>query len=95
MIARLTAQPGRRDDLIAALSRGTRDMPGCLSYVIAKDAAEEDGVWVTEAWDSEASHDASLTVPAVLETIAQAKPLVAKFERVAVTEPVAGIAGAG
>ena len=31
-------------------------MPGCLSYVVATDPAEPNGIWITEAWDSQASH---------------------------------------
>jgi quinol monooxygenase YgiN len=46
---------------------------------------------VTEIWDSEASHDASLTLPAVKNSVAQAKPLIAGFEKVAVTNPVGGV----
>jgi len=35
-------------------------MPGCLSYVVAADATELDALWVTEVWESQASHQASL-----------------------------------
>ena len=31
-------------------------MPGCLSYVVAKDPADENAIWITEVWDSQASH---------------------------------------
>jgi quinol monooxygenase YgiN len=46
---------------------------------------------VTEIWGSAASHDASLTLTTVKDTIARTKPLVAGFEKVAVTNPVGGI----
>ena len=91
LIAKLTAIPGKRDELIAILEKGTRNMSGCRSYILAKDAADENVVWVTEIWDSAASHDASLTLPAVKDAIAQGKPLIAGFEKVAVTNPVAGV----
>lgn len=91
LIAKLTAIPGKRDALIAILEKGTRNMPGCFSYILAKDAVDENTLWVTEIWDSAASHDASLTLPFVKDTIAQAKPLIAGFEKVAVTNPVAGV----
>ena len=91
LIAKLTAVPGKRDELIAVLKDGTKSMPGCLSYILAKDFANENVLWVTEIWDSEASHDASLTLPAVKDAITQGKPLVAAFEKVAVTNPVAGV----
>ena len=91
MIAKLVAVSGRRDDLIKVLKDGTAKMPGCLSYVIAKDTADENTIWVTEAWDSVVNHDKSLSLPIVKATIDRAKPLVAEFSRIAVTEPVAGI----
>ena len=40
-------------------------MPGCLSYVVAHDTTEPDAIWITEVWDSEASHKGSLSLPAV------------------------------
>lgn len=91
LIAKLTAVLGKRDELIKILKEGTRSMPGCRSYILAKDALDANAVWVTEIWDSAASHDASLTLPAVKDCMAQAKPLIAGFEKVAVTNPVAGV----
>ena len=91
LIAKLTAVSGKRDELIEILEEGTRSMPGCRSYILAKDAGDENAVWVTEVWDSAASHDASLTLPAVKDSIAQAKPLIAGFEKVAVTNLVGGV----
>jgi len=52
MIAKLTAHEGRRQELIATLEEGTRNMPGCRSYVIAEDASDDHAVWVSEVWDS-------------------------------------------
>ena len=51
------------------LKEGAADMPGCLSYVVAKDSADENVIWVTEAWESIASHDASLSSPSVKNAI--------------------------
>jgi len=94
LIAKLTALPGKRDEFISIVSAATREMPGCFSYVMAKDAADENTIWVTEVWESELSHDASLALGPVLSAIVRAKPLIANFERVAVTTPVAGVHGA-
>ena len=63
LIGKMRTQPGQRDALIAILLAGTGGMPGCLSYVVAKDPADADGIWITEVWDSEESHQASLTLP--------------------------------
>lgn len=86
----MIAVPGQRDALIAILLEGIAGMPGCLSYVVAKDPAETDTIWITEVWDNEQSHRASLSLPAVQQAIAQAKPLIANFATPTITEPVGG-----
>jgi len=90
MIAKITVLPGRRDEMIRILKESAADMQGCLSYVVAKDTAEENAIWVTEVWTSMASHDASLSLPAVKNAIPRAKAVVSNFERIAVTSPVWG-----
>jgi quinol monooxygenase YgiN len=90
LIAKLTILPGRRDEMIGLLQQSAAKMPGCFSYVVAKDSADENVIWVTEVWDSTASHDASLSLPAVKNAIPLGKALVSNFERVAVTTPVWG-----
>lgn len=90
LIGKMTAVPGKRDALIAILLDGVREMPGCLSYVVAKDVAAEDAIWITEVWDSETSHKASLTLPSVRAAIAAGRPLIAGFESQVATVPVGG-----
>jgi quinol monooxygenase YgiN len=91
LIVKLTTAPGKCEEMIKILKESAADMPGCLSYVVAKDSADENALWVTEVWDSEASHDASLLLPAVQNAIPQAKQIVSGFEKVAVTNPVWGV----
>ena len=93
MIARITAQPGKRGELLAILGGGTQGMPGCLAYVVSEDARVPDAVWVTEYWDSKASHEASLALPAVKDAIARGRPLIAGFESAAELRPVSGVPG--
>ncbi|MDR7335995.1 hypothetical protein J2X21_005162 [Kinneretia asaccharophila] len=50
-------------------------LPGCLSYVVAEDPADDVTVWVTEVWTDAAAHKASLQLPAVKAVIAQARSL--------------------
>jgi quinol monooxygenase YgiN len=90
-IGRMIATPGQRDALIAILLEGTAAMPGCLSYIVAKDTDDADAIWVTEVWDSEASHDASLQLPAVQAAIDKGRQLIAKMDTGAVTVPVGGV----
>jgi quinol monooxygenase YgiN len=91
LIAKLTAVPGKRADLIAILKESASAMPGCLSYIVAKDSADENTLWITEVWDSVASHDASLLLPSVKSAMTQAKPIIAAFDKTAVTSPVWGV----
>ena len=90
LIGKMRAQPGQRDALIAILLEGTAAMPGCLGYVIAKDKLDVDALWITETWDSQASHKASLALPAVQAAIARGRPLIAGFGERFETEPVGG-----
>ena len=90
LIGKMRAQPGQRDTLIAILLDGTASMPGCLSYVIAKDAQDADAIWITETWQDQASHKASLSLPSVQAAIAKGRPLIAGFGERFETEPVGG-----
>lgn len=90
LIGSFSAHPGKRDDLIALMIASTDDMPSCLSYVVARDPADPDKLWITEVWDSAESHKASLNIPAVAATIRQAMPLIAGFGDHIETVPVGG-----
>ena len=91
LIGKMRAASGQRDRLIAILLEATGEMPGCLSYVVARDPADADAIWITEVWDSEASHKASLSLPRVRAAINQAMPMIAGFESSIPTEPVGGV----
>lgn len=90
MIGKMNAVAGKRDALLEILLESVGDMPGCLSYVVHKDGKDADAIWISEAWDNEASHKASLQLPAVRAAIAKAKPLIASFGDYVITEPAGG-----
>ena len=90
LIGKIRVVPGQRDAFISILLQGTGQMPGCLSYVIARDTTDDDAVWVTEVWDSQASHEASLSLPSVQEAITLGRPMIAGFGERFVTEPAGG-----
>lgn len=90
LIGKLMSVPGKRDGLISILMENATKMPGCLNYIIAKDATDANAIWVTEVWDSQESHKASLSLPAVQQAIARAKPIIGGFGERFVTEPVGG-----
>lgn len=90
LIGKMTAKPGQRAALAAILVEGISEMPGCLSYIVANDPANADLLWITEVWESQAAHVASLSLPSVKEAITKGRPLIAGMESVAETSPVGG-----
>jgi len=91
LIGKIIARAGTRDELVDVLLTGAKDMPGCLSYVVARDNTDPDAIWVTEVWVSQASHQASLKLPAVENAIAKGRPLIAGFGDRVTTTPIGGI----
>lgn len=91
LIGRMKAYSGKRDELAAILLESTAGMPGCLSYVVANDMKDPDALWVTEVWESEADHKASLALPRVREAISKGRPLIAAFDQQTATEPIGGV----
>jgi len=90
LIGKITAAVGRRDALANILIEASAGMPGCFSYVVAADATEPDALWVTEVWESQASHQASLRLPAVQAAIATGRSLIAGFTNRVETVPIGG-----
>lgn len=91
LIGQMKAAPGKRDQLVAILSESTGGMPGCLSYIVAKDATDADALWITEVWTDKDSHAASLKLPSVQAAIAKARPIIAGFGHRFETVPIGGV----
>jgi quinol monooxygenase YgiN len=89
-IGKIIAAQGKRDEIIANILEAVKDIPGCLSYVVAKDTKDANAIWITEVWDSRTSHDASLSLPAVKGAISNNIPLIVGFDSSVVTVPVGG-----
>lgn len=90
LIGQMTAVASERDRLAEILLEGTRNLPGCLSYVIALDPSNDDTLWITEVWESQAAHKASLELEPVRQAIAKGRPLIAGFGQRVETVPVGG-----
>lgn len=73
----LGAEPGRRDELVAHLTRRNAALEGvgCLVYEVGVNDDEPDTVFVVEVWTDAAAHRASLQLPEVQASIAAARPL--------------------
>jgi quinol monooxygenase YgiN len=90
LIGKMIAVKGKRDELVAILLEGMQDMPGCLSYIVAHDPEDSDAIWVTEVWENQASHQASLSLPSVQDAIARGRPMISGFGERYETNPVGG-----
>jgi quinol monooxygenase YgiN len=90
LIGKMTAVAGKRDALAEILLAGTGQMPGCRSYIVATDPTDPDGLWITEVWDNQESHRASLNLPEVKAAIAKGRPLIAGFSNRVETVPLGG-----
>ncbi|WP_062294545.1 putative quinol monooxygenase [Demequina phytophila] len=91
LVGQLRTTVDGRPEVVAALVEGARDMPGNLAYLVAEDAEDAGAVWVTEVWESEAAHRASLELPSVRDAIARARPHLVGMGVRAVTRPVASL----
>ncbi len=95
--AKATARPGQGEALARKLlevASVLRETPGCLLYVINREAGEADVVWVTELWQSQEQLDAALQsddarskIPEVLELVQDGD---SGFERIDL-EPLGGV----
>lgn len=90
IIGQMTATEGNREKLIDILLKGTQEMPGCKLYAIAADTSDEVSIWITEIWDSEDSHKASLQLPGVQAAIAEGRAMIAEFGERHVVKPFGG-----
>jgi len=90
LIGRIIAEAGKRDELAQILIEGASCMPGCRSYTVALDATDQDSVWITEVWESQEAHQASLALKPVQDAIASGRPLIAGFGERFETAPVGG-----
>ena len=89
LIVKLTSAPRRRAELITMMGgQDSHTVSGCLSFIVAEDAADDDVLWITEVWESQAAHEASLQTPPIKESLSDADTLIAAFEKIATTQPV-------
>ena len=90
LIGKILAIDGKREELAEILIEGVSGMPGCLSYVVAKDSTDADALWVTEVWENKEKHAASLSLPSVQEAISKGRPIIAGFDERFETIPMGG-----
>ena len=88
LIGQIKVADGMRDLVLAALTEGTRDIPGNLAYLIAEDLEDPNSIWITEVWRTRTYHANSLQLPGVQQAIATARPHITGFGTRVETRPV-------
>jgi quinol monooxygenase YgiN len=93
VIAKITAQPGKRDDLVAGL-KGLLDAveaePGTLSYVLHTDDTDPDTVWFYERYESQEALEAHRTSEAMKTVGLALREVAAGRPEITVVTPVGG-----
>jgi quinol monooxygenase YgiN len=78
---RMTALPGRRDEVIALLHEGFRaggDGSGLLTYSINAAFEDPDTIWLTQLWTDKEAHDATTRSEPVATVSQRLHPLLAQ-----------------
>jgi quinol monooxygenase YgiN len=92
LVSKFRTAPGKRDQLAALmLPKPGEVLAGCVSFVVANDPTDADAIWITEVWESDAAHKASLELPQVKASIAVGMPLIVDFVMHVETEVIGGI----
>ena len=90
---RFRANPGMADDLERVLLDAAAEAgsaPECRMYVVGRSPADQDLVWVIEAWTTRRAHDASLDDPAAQALMQRAMPLLADRPHASEIKPSGG-----
>jgi quinol monooxygenase YgiN len=70
---RMTAQPGRRDEVVDLIRESVRaggDASGLVAYSVIATLEEPDTIWVTELWTDKTAHD-TMTRTEPVRTVTQ------------------------
>ena len=80
---KLKAAPGKGDRLaqimleVAAI---IEHLPGCQTFIVMQALADPDEVLITEVWDNQQTHQASLTNKQVLDLINASRYIITQME---------------
>lgn len=92
MFGKLTAHPGKREELAKMMLESNEtlnDMEGCIYYILHSAEDDPDDLWITELWESQEAHAASLKNEKVTELIGRCRHLIAGASSVKV-RPLGG-----
>ena len=93
LVGKIVAIPGRGATLAAHLldaAAALEEVAGCQLYLVSRDPADPDALWVTEVWESAEAHRASLELAAIQDLIARARPVIASMGERVELQPIGG-----
>jgi len=93
LINKLTAKPGKRDEVIKILLEAGKpfdDNPACMLYLVYKDVTDPNVIWVEDLWTKKDDHTAAMEKPEVRPFVAQAIPLLEGMPEQIEVDPVGG-----
>ncbi|GAA8913467.1 hypothetical protein HpSIM50_15520 [Helicobacter pylori] len=91
MFGKMTAHPGKREELAKMMLEADtlNEMEGCIYYILHEAEDDPDVLWITELWESQEAHAASLKNEKVRELIRRCRHLIAEAGGVKV-RPIGG-----
>ena len=93
LINRLTAKPGKRDEVIKVLLEAGKPFQvnsACILYLVYEDVKNPNVIWVEDLWTSKEEHTTALASPEVRPFVAQAIPLLEGIPEQLEVAPVGG-----
>ncbi|MEX2160537.1 MAG: antibiotic biosynthesis monooxygenase [Anaerolineales bacterium] len=90
---KIIAIEGQRDALAKILLQAAEALqqnPECIHYLVSNLPEERDALWVSEVWTTKEAHDKSLEPDDIRALIAQARPILEKFDEQIVLEALGG-----
>ena len=93
IVAKAKAKPGREGDLERALKEcagPTREQPGCVEFILLRDATDPAVMVGFERWSSAADHDRHLNGAHVQKLFAAMGPVLAEPPSIATHQVVDG-----
>lgn len=93
MFGKITTIENKRDDLVDILleaAEAMNELEECEVYIVSVNEEEPNAIWVTEIWQDELAHQASLSLDAVKMLIQKGGPLISGMETIATFIPEGG-----
>lgn len=93
MFGKITTEDNKRDELVAILLEAAEAMNTlneCEVYIVSVKVEQPNTIWVTEIWQNELAHQASLKLDAVKTLIQRGRPLIVGMETIETFVPLGG-----